>query len=128
MKGPEISLQKNLIKQGTLSLERRDAVGEGWDGVFNYQMSCMWKNIFFYSGWPQWLDLGRGESSSLRMRMSLSSMSTVSDDGVCCSVTGDILVNLALGAWARTQIQSQATTDPTSATAFRDREPARGKA
>lgn len=48
MKGPEISLQKNLIKQGTLSLERKDAVGEGWDGVFNYQMGCMWKNIFFF--------------------------------------------------------------------------------
>lgn len=72
-------------------------MGEGWDGVFNYQMGCMWKNIFFFfhSGWPQRLDLGRGESFSLRMRMSLSSMSTVSDDGVCCSVTGDILVNLA---------------------------------
>lgn len=27
----EILLQKNLIKQGTFSLERRDAVGEGWD-------------------------------------------------------------------------------------------------
>lgn len=51
MKGPEISLQKNLIKQGTLSLERKDAVGEGWDGVFNYQMGCMWKNIFFFSLW-----------------------------------------------------------------------------
>lgn len=48
MKGPEISLQKNLIKQGTLSLERKDAVGEGWDGVFNYQMGCTWKNIFFF--------------------------------------------------------------------------------
>lgn len=71
-------------------------MGEGWDGVFNYQMGCMWKNIFFFhSGWPQRLDLGRGESFLLRMRMSLSSMSTVSDDGVCCSVTGDILVNLA---------------------------------
>lgn len=86
MKGPEILFQKNLIKQGTFSLQRKDAVGDRWDGVFNYQIQMCGRAIFFFlSGWPQVLDLGPGERFSLRMRMSLTSTSNVFDDGVCYS-------------------------------------------
>lgn len=35
----KILLKKNLIEQGTLSLERRDAVEDRRDGVFNCQDS-----------------------------------------------------------------------------------------
>lgn len=36
VKGLEILLEKNVIKQGTSSLKRRGAVEEGWNGVSNY--------------------------------------------------------------------------------------------